>query len=295
MNFNINKLISVIVPCFNSGKTLNRTISSIKNQSWTDKEIILVNDGSNDKETLKILKDLKKDDLVTIFDQPNQGLSSARNKGVINSKGSYLFFLDADDWIESNTLEELYYYFQVNKKYAYLFTDCSLEGDIKGIRKKVFNLFEQMFINQLPYSIFIPRKIFFENGFYDEEMRLGYEDWELNVRLATNNYFGKRYEKALFHYNVSNSGMLISSSIQNHIKIWKYIKKKNRILYKPKNSFRIFSKWFFKKTNNPLLLVFVWSLILNYIPENISLKVFLFLRKFKFLFKRLCSFVTNDL
>ena len=56
-----HKLISVVVPCFNSGKTLERTIESIKNQTWLEKEIILVNDGSNDEKTLEVLKGYKND------------------------------------------------------------------------------------------------------------------------------------------------------------------------------------------------------------------------------------------
>ena len=101
------ELISIIVPCFNSGKTLTRTIESIKNQSWQKKEIILVNDGSNDEKTLEILNNYKSDRLVKIINQKNKGLSAARNTGVINAKGNYLYFLDSDDWINENALEEL--------------------------------------------------------------------------------------------------------------------------------------------------------------------------------------------
>ena len=92
MQLKNNQIISVIVPCFNSGKTLRRTIESIKNQTWENKEIIVVNDGSNDKKTLKILEDFKDDKLLKIINQNNKGLSAARNTGVLNSKGSYLFF-----------------------------------------------------------------------------------------------------------------------------------------------------------------------------------------------------------
>ena len=106
------KLISVIIPCFNSGKTIKRTINSVKNQSWDKKEIILVNDGSNDIETLKILNSFKNDSLVKLINQKNKGLSAARNKGVNFSSGDYLFFLDSDDWIEENALEELFFNIQ---------------------------------------------------------------------------------------------------------------------------------------------------------------------------------------
>ncbi len=286
MKFKNHKLISIIVPCFNSGKTLERTIESIKNQSWLKKEIILVNDGSNDKNTLKVLKSYKNDSLIKVVDQKNKGLSSARNTGVIHSNGDYLFFLDSDDWIDLNTLEELYIFIQKNKNSAYVFSDCFLEGSNKGERKKVYNLFEQMFINQIPYSIFISKKIFVENGFYDENMKLGYEDWELNIRLAANKCYGKRLSKTFFHYNVSNSGMLISKSINNHINIWKYIKYKNKEFYKFKNIVQVFYNWSFKKTNYPIVFVFIWYLMLDYFPKSLTLLIFLNLRKIKFFFRK---------
>ncbi len=281
------KLISVIIPCFNSGKTIKRTINSVKNQSWDKKEIILVNDGSNDIETLKILNSFKNDSLVKLINQKNKGLSAARNKGVNFSSGDYLFFLDSDDWIEENALEELFFNIQNERKCSYVFMDCFLEGKSKGRRKKIFNLFEQMFINQIPYSIFIPRKVFIEHGFYDENMNLGYEDWELNIRLASRNVFGKSISKPLFHYNVSDSGMLISKSIRNHIKIWKYIKFKNKNFYKFKNIVNVFYKWRIEESNYPLILVFIWYLMLNYLPEFLMLRTFLFFRKIKFFLKKL--------
>ena len=287
MLFKNNKKISVIVPCFNSGKTLKRTIDSIKNQTWLNKEIILVNDGSNDKYTLEILNGYRNDSLVKLIKQKNKGLSSARNKGVMHANGDYLYFLDSDDWIDENTLEELYFNLLGDKKYAYAFTDCLLEGEAQGQRKRIFNLFEQMFINQIPYSIFISRKVFIENGFYDENMQLGYEDWELNVRLATKNLFGKRLSKPLFHYFVSNSGMLISKSIKNHIKIWRYIKYKNQNFYKLPKIIKIFFEWSFREYNYPLIFVFIWYLMLNYLPEFLNLRVFLIIRKIKFLFKKI--------
>ena len=276
-----HEMISVIVPCFNSGKTLKRTIESVKKQTWQKKEIIIVNDGSNDKKTLEILNIYKNDSLVKLINQDNKGLSAARNQGVIYSKGDFLFFLDSDDWIEENMLEELFLNIQIEKKYGYVFSDCSLEGESNGRRKKIFNLFEQMFINQIPYSIFIPRKLFIENGFYDENMKLGYEDWEYNIRLASRNIYGKRVSKALFHYNVSKSGMLISQSIKNHIKIWKYIKSKNEKLYKFKNILSVFCEWSFKECNLPLFVVFIWYLMLNYLPEFLVIRIFLFTRRIK--------------
>ena len=148
-----------------------------------------------------------------------------------------------------------------------------------------------MFINQIPYSIFIPKKTFVENGLYDENMKLGYEDWELNIRLGSRNVFGKRIPKPLFHYNVSNSVMLISKSVQNHINIWKYIKFKNKKFYKFRNIVNVFYKWRLEECNYPLIIVFIWYLMLNFLPEFFILRTFLFFRRIKFLFKKLNFFL----
>ena len=121
MIFKNHKKISIIVPCFNSGKTLKRTIDSIKKQTWQNKEIILVNDGSNDKETLERLNDYRNDSLVKLINQKNKGLSAARNKGVINANGEYLYFLDSDDIWKKRKLEKQIS-FMNEKNIAFSFT-----------------------------------------------------------------------------------------------------------------------------------------------------------------------------
>ena len=93
-------LISVIVPCYNHGQYLEEAINSILNQSYPSVEIIVVDDGSTDN--TKIIAEKFK--LVKYIYQPNQGLSAARNKGINNSSGAYLVFLDADDWLLPNAL-----------------------------------------------------------------------------------------------------------------------------------------------------------------------------------------------
>ena len=87
-----NELISVIVPCYNSGNLLKRCLNSLIKQTWLNIEIILVNDGTTDKKTLEIIDSYRNMSHLRIIDQPNRGLPSARNKGGWNAKGTYLFF-----------------------------------------------------------------------------------------------------------------------------------------------------------------------------------------------------------
>lgn len=286
MNYSDSPLISVIVPCFNSGGTIKRTIFSIKKQTWKKKEIILVNDGSTDQLTINILREIGDEKIVKLINQKNNGLASARNKGVKKSSGSFIFFLDADDWIEPEALEKMYFYLIGNNKYGYIFPDIFLEGKRNGFIEKEFNLFEQFFLNQIPYCIFISKQKFIKYGFYDENMKLGYEDWDLNIKLGIKKIFGKRLPSPLFHYDVQDTGMLLSKSIRNHIKIWKSIRIKNSSIYKINNLLSEWALWRREPSTYPLFIFFVWYLILNILPENISLKIFLSLRSVKMFLKR---------
>lgn len=100
-------LISVIVPVFNAEKYLNRCINSIVNQSYDNLEIILINDGSPDNCPTICDEWAKKDKRIKVFHQANKGAYSARNKGLDLANGSYIGFVDADDYISANMYSEL--------------------------------------------------------------------------------------------------------------------------------------------------------------------------------------------
>lgn len=100
--------VSVVVPIYNVGKFLKRSIESIKKQTLKDIQIILVNDGSTDN-SLSICKDYQeKDDRIEVIDKPNGGVSSARNAGIKVAKGEYIGFVDSDDWIEPEMYKNMY-------------------------------------------------------------------------------------------------------------------------------------------------------------------------------------------
>ena len=94
---------SIIIPVYNVEKYLKKCLESIKNQSYKDYEVIIVNDGSTDKS-----KDILDEYDYKVINQKNQGLSVARNNGVKKAKGKYLIFVDSDDYIEKDYVEVLY-------------------------------------------------------------------------------------------------------------------------------------------------------------------------------------------
>lgn len=99
---------SIIIPVYNVDKYLRECLDSVLNQSYKENfEVICINDGSKDG-SLAVLHEYRgKDNRIKIIDQENKGLSEARNVGIRDAKGDYIFFLDSDDWIEQNTLEVL--------------------------------------------------------------------------------------------------------------------------------------------------------------------------------------------
>lgn len=100
--------ISVIIPIYNTEKYLERCLDSAINQTFKDIEIILINDGSIDNSYKICQKYQKKDSRIRLFNQENRGQGFARNFGIIQSKSDFIFFLDSDDFIEPDTIEQLY-------------------------------------------------------------------------------------------------------------------------------------------------------------------------------------------
>ena len=104
----MDELISVIVPVYNVEKYLERCVDSIRKQTYSNIEILLVDDGSTDS-CYEIIKRLEKEDpRIRSFHQENGGLSAARNTGIDNAKGEYIAFVDSDDYIHPRMLEILY-------------------------------------------------------------------------------------------------------------------------------------------------------------------------------------------
>ena len=97
--------ISIIIPAYNVEKYISKCLESIINQTFTDYEVLIVDDGSTDG-TKCVCRDwIKKDCRIRYYEIAHQGQGPARNKGIQESKGEYLVFVDADDWLELNALE----------------------------------------------------------------------------------------------------------------------------------------------------------------------------------------------
>lgn len=99
--------VSIIIPAFNAEKTIAYTINSVLAQTYSEFEVIVINDGSTDRTLEELIYLESQDSRIKLLNQKNMGVSAARNKGIKYSTGKYLMFLDADDFLDKMAIESL--------------------------------------------------------------------------------------------------------------------------------------------------------------------------------------------
>lgn len=168
--------ISVITVCFNAVSTIEKTICSVLNQSWSDLEYIIIDGGSKDG-TVDILK--KYSSRLSYISEPDKGIYDAMNKGVKKSSGDYVLFLGADDLLFDNEVLSII----ANKL---LCPDCIYYGDVVFLPSfqtycGKFNTFKLIRKNICHQAILYPAHILKREP-YDLKYK-SFADWELNIRL----------------------------------------------------------------------------------------------------------------
>ncbi|MDX9861973.1 MAG: glycosyltransferase [Rhodospirillales bacterium] len=264
--------VSVVLPCFNAHRHLQQTLDSVRAQTFRDFEIIVVDDGSDDPETLGFLDGLGDD--VRLVRQRNFGLAAARNTGFRHARGTWVLPLDCDDWLDPTFLACACERIREMPERSFVFSHIDLCGDLSGTVAKEYNYFEQLFLNQLPYCLLLPKAVWHELGGYDESMRRGYEDWEFNIRLGRHGVFGAPLRKPLFHYRVSQRGMLKTLSRPRHGILWRDIQKKNPDAYRFRALVASWRVWRQKPSTYYLGLYFFWLALHRLLPRRAFAKLF---------------------
>lgn len=205
---------SVIIPIYNTEKYLTRCINSIINQTYKKMELILVDDGSTD-DSKKICDKFARDyEMIKVVHQKNRGVSAARNVGLKLASNEYIVFVDSDDWIERETLENLYNVIKHNE------TDCIVFNLKEQVLKKIENKnqtqtweeeIEKLIITERinsPVNKVYRNSIIKNNNIkFDEEVSIG-EDLLFNIEYFTSSKKIYILNKELYHYEVSNNKSL---------------------------------------------------------------------------------------
>ena len=183
-------LISVILPVYNGERTIEETIRSVLNQTFSDFELIIINDGSQDN-TLKAIEKIE-DTRIQVFSYPNAGQAASRNRGISKAKGEYIAFIDADDLWTHDKLEAQLDALQEHPTaaLAYSWTDYIDESgkllhpgrhttaNGKVLEKLIVNNFLENGSNPL-----IRKSVFEKVGVFEESLPPA-EDWDLWLRTA---------------------------------------------------------------------------------------------------------------
>ncbi len=221
--------LSVVIPFFNSHATLGETLQSLRDQSFRDFEIIVVDDGSTAAEAQACLDALPP--TITRLRQPNRGLPAARNAGMRAARGEFILPLDSDDMLAPSALTQLVLALDTRPDADLAFSWTRRFGEEDGISQMALNPFEQLIVNEAPYCMLMRRGLIARTGGYDETMRDGYEDWEFNIRLLALGARAIVLSEPLFLYRVQRTGMLRAKSWRQHVEIWRSIRARNQPLY----------------------------------------------------------------
>jgi glycosyltransferase involved in cell wall biosynthesis len=205
-------LISVIIPVYNGEKTIRETIESVLKQTFSDWELIIINDGSQDS-TLEIVFSIQ-DTRLKVFSYPNAGLAASRNRGIAQASGEYISFIDADDLWTTDKLEAQLQVLQANPQaaVAYSWTKCidefgqvSRRGTQISVRGDVYkNLLVVNFLEN-GSNLLIRRQALNEVGSFDESINI-VADWDMWLRLAARYHF-EAVSSPQILYRVSASSM----------------------------------------------------------------------------------------
>lgn len=199
-------LISIIIPCYNDNQYVEQAVNSALNQTYSNKEVIVIDDGSNAK-TKEVLKRLEPK-ITKLITQENKGQSTARNVGIREAKGEYILVLDSDDFFEPSFCKKAVALFLVDNliKIVTCFTNRIFENYRTDIFKPRGGKIEAFLLNNCAMGSSMFRKSDWEKVLgYNEEMRSGFEDWEFYIRLLKEE--GKAYviPELLFNYRVKEN------------------------------------------------------------------------------------------
>lgn len=190
-------MISVIIPLFNREKTIVNTLKSIDRQTYTDLEVIIVNDGSTDESEKKVANYLKKTSTnipYSFFNQSNRGAPVARNRGFKESKGDYVLFCDADAILEPDALETMLKALENNPGASYAYSSFNWG-------KKLFKLdeFNPKKLKKMPYihSMSLIRREDFPQSGWDENIKK-FQDWDLWLSMLQEGKIGLWIPRVLF-------------------------------------------------------------------------------------------------
>lgn len=198
-------MISVVIPCYNQARFLPDAVASVVAQTYSDWELLIVDDGSTDgaATVAQALVTRYQGARMTVLSQPNCGLAHARNSGAAHAHGEYLLFLDSDDMIASSMLEHAAGVLDTRPEVGFVYSGIRLFGHDHHTRPGLPFSVSLLALDNIVAALGLVRHaVWHQIGGYDEGGVLprGFEDWDFWLRAATAGWQGVGLREPLFYY-----------------------------------------------------------------------------------------------
>ena len=215
-------LLTVVIPVYNVEKYLNRCLKSILVQEWKNYDIILVDDGSTDRSPQICDDYVKAYDFISVIHKENGGLSEARNTGLSQAKGEYVYFPDSDDWLEPDTFIALAEALESQKFDIISFNREFVKGEedvivSDSVETQVFDG-KDAFVQMLKHSYitgFANDKVYRKSLFTDHNIQFPigkyYEDLGTNYKLFLSAKRVYATNQKYYHYLIDNPDSITQS------------------------------------------------------------------------------------
>ncbi|MEP6746303.1 MAG: glycosyltransferase [Bacteroidota bacterium] len=229
----VKGLLSVVIPFYNMGKYIDDCISSVRDSSYKNIELLIVNDGSTDADSIKKLQELSLQDNLAIISQSNQGIAAARNDGAAVARGEFLAFLDADDTVAPVYYEQAITALAKNDNVFFAGSWVQYFENSRAVWPA--------FTPQPPYALIhnpvnssglvYKRNAFLAGGLNDKKVDYGMEDYESVIQMLSKGFNGIVLPEILFYYRVRTGSMFRNVTNEKLIFSNKYIAEKHAKYY----------------------------------------------------------------
>ena len=194
--------VSVVMPCYNDGKYIGESVDSLRKQTYSNIELLIIDDGSDDRETVDVIHSLSFPDLKVLHTD-HVGPSGARNNGIKEARGEYILPLDADDLIDPTYIEKAVSIMQKNPDVGIVYCKADQFGERTGPWELPdYSLNAELLDNVIFVTALFRRKDWEEIGGFSTTFKNGMEDYDFWLSLIQKGCEVVQIPEVLFHYRI---------------------------------------------------------------------------------------------
>ena len=196
------ELVSVIMPCYNDGRYIEEAIESVKKQTYQNWELIIIDDGSDDEETIKIIDSIE-DDRITILHTEHLKPAGARNHGIEHARGKYILPVDSDDRIDTTYMEKAVKVIESDRNIGVVYCEADLFGEKSGKWDLPKYSFKTMLLDNIVFvTALFYREDWKKLGGFNTNMKAGMEDYDFWLGILSLGKEIYQIPEILFHYRI---------------------------------------------------------------------------------------------